>query len=650
MDLLKYITIAALLLISIGAQSKVKVPGLFSNNMVIQRDMPIKIWGWANPNEQIIVEFAGQQSQTITSEKGEWYVILEAISAGGPFQLVIKGEDEISFENVLIGDVWLCSGQSNMFWSVVQSDNSINEINQANYDKIRLLSVNQDYGNLKKQDIITEQWKVCNSENVVNFSAVAYFFGRDIFKDTNVPIGLIHSSWGGSIIEAWMSAESLSEFEEFKDEMAEIGKDSLYLEHKQELYKKNETAAWEAAFLNLEPGLNNKFELDTTFISHFIEQIELPAYWEDNGMLDYDGSVWFKKQIVLPDEFLGQDLWLNLGRIDDYDYTYVNRQKVGDSKYKGIVRKYKISKDLVEEGKVEILVCVLDNEIKGGFWGSEGMYLSIVGKDNNLRYSLEGDWQYKKGFEKTAENLHGSPRLPTPNHIPGYLYNAMIAPLIQYPIKGVIWYQGESNVSNPELYERLFPKMINDWRKDWKIDFPFLYVQLANYGLPNNFPENTNLAQLRNAQLKTLNVPNTAMVTTIDIGKALDIHPTNKQDVGARLALAAGKLAYGKDVVYSGPQYHSKETIGDSIIVSFIHIGQGLSTSNKYGYVNGFSVAGDNGEFYWAYAFIRNNKIIVFSKEVKRPKHVRYGWADNPGDLNLYNIDRLPAVPFSSEE
>jgi len=448
--------------------------------MVFQREAPVKIWGWASKGEAVTVSINGQSAKASVGKDGTWAVSLKPLPVGGPYQLTIKGKQtSYTFNNIMSGDIWVCSGQSNMEMPLAGWGKVLNyekEIEEANYPDIRLLVVYNKIAGTPQKDAEMSGWVECNPLSIPEFSAVGYFFGRELYKNLNIPVGLIDSNWGGTNVETWTTKETMNTMPQYTSQMAEV---------------------------------NN------------------------------------------PD------------------------------------------------------------------------FASRIGKD-------------VKG----------------PNQYPTLLYNAMISPLTFYPIKGAIWYQGESNASMGQRYKKLFPNMINDWRRVWnQPDMPFYFVQLANYKNPPDEPGASEWAELREAQHQTLSLPNTGEAVTIDIGEANDIHPKNKQDVGYRLAINALAKTYGKPFEYSGPEYKSFTKEGDKIILTFTHIGNGLKVKSRYGYVEGFAIAGADKKFYWAKAeLVGTDKVAVSSPEVKSPVAVRYGWADNPDDANLYNSDNLPASPFRTDD
>ena len=456
------------------AQAEVTLPKVFADHMVLQRGQEIPVWGQADPRERIEVAFQDKTYKTRADPAGKWQLKMAASEAGGPYVLTVKGKNTLTLKDVLVGDVWLLGGQSNMEWPMTQTNGSEDSIKSANYPEIRLFEVGRQVSIFPVQDVAEASWNVCTPETISNFSAVGYYFGKRLHQDLDVPIGLLDINWGGTVSEAWTSSEALASHPDFDDRIA--------------------------------------------------------AY----------------------------------------------------------------------------------------------------------RTSGEADFQ-------NAENKG-------PNGWPSSLYHGMLEPVIPFGIKGAIWYQGESNAPRAYQYREIFPLMIQDWRDQWgQGDFPFLWVQLANFKQPIEEPKDSDWAELREAQSMTLSLPNTGQAIIIDKGEANDIHPRDKWTVGERLAVAAKKVAYGMDVVYSGPTFKNMDVAGNKVRIIFDNLGSGLNIHDKYGYVKGFAVAGKDKVFHWANAYQDGNDIIVYSDKVSQPVAVRYGWADNPDDVNVYNAEGLPASPFRTD-
>jgi sialate O-acetylesterase len=618
----------------------VTLPFILSDNMVLQRDIPVNIWGWAKPGERVTVTVMEQKVSTKALPNGEWKVKINPLKSGGPFEITIAGKNTIVLKNILAGDVWVCGGQSNMEFPLSQSRNWQADKSATGNDQIRLFYVPKNMSNKPLQNTEEATWELCNEKTAAGFSAIGYYFGLNLNKQLEVPIGLINSNWGGTDIETWISLETMymdKDYASAIEKMRAANLDELAREAEQK------QQAWQKTVDQDDPGIKEKWYLPGTGTKDW-KVMKLPQLWEGAGLPGLDGVVWFRKEIILAAADAGKEAKLSLGPIDDSDETYVNGTLVGSTTNRyDLPREYMIKAGILKEGINLIAVKVIDTGGGGGIYGNEGqMQLDV----NGTRTALAGDWLYKVGLDLPSPQGSSSP-----NSYPSLLYNGMISPLINFPIKGVIWYQGENNAGNYVKYRSLFPAMIKDWRAKWNIgDFTFLFVQLANYMEPAPVPRESSWAGLREAQTKALSLPNTGMAVIIDIGEAKDIHPRDKDDVGYRLSQAAMKITYGYDLIYSGPMYKSMEINGNSITIDFTNTGTGLMAKDKYGYVKSFMIAGANRKFVWAKATITpDNKVVVSAEGVKDPVAVRYAWADNPDDANLYNKEGLPASPFRTD-
>jgi len=624
---------------------------LFSNNMVLQQQQDIPVWGTAEPGGEVVVKFDGKEKKGIVGDDGKWQVNLPPVSAGGPYQLIINGEQTQVIENVLVGEVWICSGQSNMEMAVSASwgqiDNDKDEVANANYPDIRLFIVDKKMAETPQENLESDGWKECSPESVPEFSAVAYFFGRHLQSELNVPIGLIETAWGGTLVEAWTSKKTLEQFPEFTDLVESLTLDTSTDEEKTAAIKKrsNEWPDKIEQILKDKGTFDNGFQ-NADFNTDKWKTMKLPTTWEQAG-LEYDGVVWFSKSVNIPKSWKGQDLVLSLGKINDYDITWFNGVKIGRGTDVSELREYKIPSSLVNTGANKIVVEVLDIGNNGGIYGP-AKKMNLSAKEDSI--SLVGNWKYN--MDPVQIDVSKLPEKPTVNsgaNRPTVLYNAMINPIIPYGIKGAIWYQGESNAERAYQYRTLFKSFINDWRREWNIgDFPFIFVQLANFKDVKEQPGDDSWAELREAQTMALELPNTGMAVTIDIGDAKDIHPKNKQDVGKRLALNALAKVYDKDIPFSGPMYASMKVEGNKINLKFTNTDGGLKIKNA-SELKGFAIAGADKKFVWAKAEIKGDEIIVWNAKIKKPVAVRYAWASNPV-CNLYNGAGLPASPFRTDD
>ena len=632
-----------LLLFSSVAFCRIRLPRLISDGMVLQKGDSAKIWGWAAADEKVTITFNGKTYSDTTSTDGKWAVTLSELKAGGPYKMEITGSNSITLKDILIGEVWVCSGQSNMDLPMSRVEERYEDvIANSNNPSIRRFFVSRRYNfNTPQEDLESGFWEPANPESVRNFTATGYFFAKALYEKYKVPIGLIHASVGGSPAEAWLSEDALKEFPSYL-ETAKKFKNSDYLNS---IEKKDKAVsdAWYSLLQQKDKGLakGQKPWFDPTYDASDWATMNVPGYWADGPLGNVNGVVWFRKEIDVPAAMTGKPARLLLGRVVDSDRTYVNGKFIGSVSYQYPPRKYDVPENLLKAGKNIIVVRVVNNIGRGGFIPDKPYQLSAAGHTIDLK----GPWKYK--LAATMDPLPGKTFIEWQ---PLGLYNGMIAPLLNYTIKGVIWYQGESNTGRPREYRKLFPSLIADWRRQWNLgDFPFLYVQLANYMQAKDQPSESNWAELREAQLQTLSVPNTAMAVAIDIGEWNDVHPLDKEDVGKRLALGAQKVAYRDEtVVYSGPIYQSMKIEGNRITLAFTHIGGGLIA--KGGELKEFAIAGVDKKFVWATAKIQGDKVVVWNDDVPNPIAVRYAWADNPEGANLYNKEGLPASPFRTDD
>jgi sialate O-acetylesterase len=628
------------LLVSHKMTANVTLPYILSDNMVLQRDVPVHIWGWADPGEKVSVAIHGQKVSVKAGINGEWMVKLQPLPAGGPYELAVKGKNTLVLKNILAGDVWVCSGQSNMEWPLMRSRNWTSDKNTVDQPNIRLFYVPKKI-NLKPMDNTLEaRWELCNDVSASGFSAIGYYFGKNLSDKLNVPIGLINSNWGGTDIETWMSLETLYGDKDYATQIGNMSAKGL-----DELQDEAEKSMrdWQRAVTLDDPGITGKWYAGDVRSADW-KTMKLPQAWEGAGLPNLDGVVWFTREFLVSETDAEKEVIISLGPIDDSDESYLNGVKIGKTEARyDLPRLYKVPAGVLKAGTNVITIKVIDTGGGGGLWGMDSqLYAEISGNKINLA----GDWHYRVAVDIPAPKATSSP-----NSFPSLLYNGMINPIVKFPIKGVIWYQGENNTGNFTKYRSLFPALIRDWRNKWNIgDFTFLYVQLANYMEASSTPQESTWAGLREAQTMTLSEPKTGMAVIIDIGEAKDIHPRNKDDVGYRLSLAALKVAYGRDIVYTGPLYKSMKIEGNNIILDFNGIGSGLVANDRYGYLKAFAVAGEDRKFVWAQAYITpDNKVVVSSDEVKAPIAVRYAWANNPDDANLYNAEGLPASPFRTD-
>ncbi|MFB6341640.1 sialate O-acetylesterase [Saccharicrinis sp. FJH62] len=615
---------------------EVKLPALISNGMVLQRDIPLTIWGWADPDEEVQIIFRDKSYATKADTHGKWSTELDASEAGGPYDMQIN---TITIHDILIGDVWLCGGQSNMELPLSRvTDLYATEIDRINISDIRIFRVPISYHFQEPQTRLPGgYWMKAVPAHIRSFSAVAYFFAAELQQRYHVPVGLVNIAVGGSPAEAWLSEENLKHYPEYA-EMLKICSNPSYVDSV-ESSDRNRRNVWFKKLNANDPGvaLWSEYGVDVSGWP----SISLPGYWNDKGLDLINGSVWFQKNFDVPDKLSGREATLRLGRIIDSDSAFLNGVFVGSVGYQYPPRIYKVPSGVLKSGRNELMVRVVCPSGKGGFVVDKPYKILI----DSLAVDLTGMWKYHPGAAMPPLNPQTFFR-----YKPAGLYNAMLFPVRDFEFKGVIWYQGESNTAKPDEYRQLFPDVIKDWRSTLNSsNLPFLYVQLANYGETSCCPTGSKWAELRDAQRRVLDLPKTGMAVTIDIGEWNDIHPLNKKEVGHRLALQANKVAYGDTgIISSGPLYEHMSVENNSIVLTFKSTGTGFNTNCR---LQGFEIAGSDGQFVVAEAdFVSQNSIKVWSNKIQHPQAVRYGWADNPASVNLYNLEGLPASPFTTAD
>lgn len=625
----------------------ITLPKLISDGMVLQREQAIRIWGWAAPQEKVSVKFRGHEATTITNAQGKWQINLPALPAGGPYDMEIHGENSIIINDILLGDVWFCSGQSNMELPISRVEPKYSaEIAVANDPFIRQFNVPLSYSfSSPADDVKIGTWKAVTPKQVLAFSAVGYFFAKELNKKLNIPIGIIKCAVGGSPIEAWLSEDVL---QKYPDQLAKthLYKDSSLVNS---IKKTDEEKIknWRDDLDSRDQGVLNKPKwYDTTYSFTAKRVADIPGNWDEQNLFadigvtkgKFNGSVWFKKEIEITDSRAIQHALLVLGRIVDSDEVYVNGTFVGSTGYQYPPRRYTIPNGVLKRGKNTIVIRVISQNGQGAF---------IADKDYKLKtpvgtIDLKGEWSYQVGCSAP----------PFPNDLvtfqyqPAGLFNGMASPIFQYNIKGILWYQGESNIERYQSYQALLGDLISEWRSKWNNPhLPFLYVQLPNYNPKQQEPEESQWASLREVQRQSLAIPNTGMAVAIDLGEWNDIHPLDKKNIAQRLALLAFKTAYHqRHVIAHGPTVSSWQVKHHEVILHFDTHGSALKAkaTNKS---LGFCLAGSDGKFVWAKSTIKGNSIILSNPSIQRPVWVRYAWADNPV-ADIYNIQGLPATPF----
>jgi len=623
-----------------------RLPSILGSHMVLQQNTLVNIWGWARPGASVKVNtgWNNLDFQTTADPSGKWILKVPTGTAGGPYEILVKADTSILLEDVLLGEVWICSGQSNMEFPLNRAGSATTELPHSLFPYIRLFTVEKRIASRPREDV-SGAWNRCTPRTAKDFSAVGYFFGKELHKELNVPVGLIHASWGGTPSQAWTSRETLQNFDFFQGELKEIYSVS---ESQMDLAKNardsiEDIIRVQGDFMNFENiGLRDGWMKPDLDDSDWTE-VPCPARWSSIagvGMLE--GVAWMRTRFVVPDNWTGKAMVIRLGPVDEMDVTYLNGRKIGSSmriENWDKERIYKIPGFLVTSGENQLAIRIVNTSEDGGIFGEPGqLEVSSQVEEGSEPVMLSGKWKFRVAYKFPKIPDLFDPKNST------VLFNGMIYPLKNMTIKGAIWYQGESNVAMPALYGEIFPAMIQDWRSAWgEGDFPFYYVQIApyDYGSDELGP------RLREAQFLTLSkVRNTGMVVTLDIGDPGNIHPSDKRDVGKRLALWALDRDYGKERVHSGPLYSSMEIEGRKIRLHFIHTGSGLEA--RGGQLNHFEIAGDDRVFLPARAVLEGTTVLVSNPSVDSPVAVRYGWSAT-AEPNLFNMEGLPATSFRTD-
>lgn len=646
--------IFCLLVCSALSQTIIKVAPLFGDNMVLQRQKPIKIWGESKSKKSFTINFNNETKQVKPGSNGNWEVVFKPLEAGGPYEMKFSGEEHFSFNNILIGDVWFCSGQSNMDWPAMAAFNGGYELKHATYPQIRDFHVEPEISSTPKETLSSGAWKICTPENTATFSAVAYFFARNIHLSEKIPIGIINASWGGTLIESWASAESIKDHPAFSEKIKTLAANRGTLNDFDTLLKKGsiENTKWVNQVRLLDSGYIQKW-YDPAYNTAGWKTMIAPGYWENQGLKDFDGVVWLRKKIEVSESLATHDLVINLEILSDYDETFFNGTPIGNVWWDYGRRIYRVPASVIKKGQNVITIRLLNKKNEGGFKSKNATDLYIrelVESDHPLIIPLSGEWLYKPSL-----SLASIPEQPkgTPNHsMPTSIYNCMVHPFKNLGLKGFLWYQGESNNAWAYRYRTLIAPFINGWRKQFNQgDLPFLYVQLSGYGGIKSEPTESSWAELRESQNAALSLPNTGMAVTWDIGNPFDVHPPNKQDVGYRLAKEAERLVYDKPNIETSPVYKSMVIEGNKIRISFKNVTKGLIPKN--GILKGFTIAGADKKFVFAQAIIQGNDVVVWNDYINNPVAVRFAWTESPLEsygANLYNADGFPASPFRTDD
>jgi sialate O-acetylesterase len=592
---------------------------------MLQREKDVKLWGYADAGQCVNISFLGHTYAIRSDDSGVWEVTLSRLPAGGPHELIIaSGSEQVLIRDVLVGDVWLCSGQSNMELMMQRVHGKYPEDMKADNPQIRQFKVPQEYDfHSPRKDYSSGRWVSLSPKTVGDFTAVGYFFAKALYARYGVPIGLLASAVGGTPIHAWMGRDLLSDFPEELEELRVCEDDSFVARIQAE--NKVRIEAFDRELEKLDVGLKEHW-YETDFDDSDWDERDLVAGFEND--LEMPGVIWMRKMVDVPETLAGKPATLYFGTVTDADFIYINGKLAGSTTYRYPPREYSI--DALPKGRCVVTLRLLSYYGSGGV--VENKLHAISCGEQTL--SLEGNWKYRRGA--VISPLHPARQF---SYTPTGLYNGMISPLTKLPIKGVIWYQGESDSGKPERYGEKFKLLVHGWRRHWG-EIPFLYVQLANY----KYPKGQFWPLLREQQRKSLKIPNTAMVVTIDVGEYNDLHPLNKEAVGQRLALAAFKYAYGEDIICSGPLIREAQTDGNTLVLFFEHAEGGLFSPNDP--LTGFEISGKDSKYVPAAAVINGSTVRLTCPTINRPQAARFGWANAPEDARLYNKEGLPASPF----
>jgi len=623
------------------AWSQLHLPAIFSDHMILQREKPVKIWGVANPGDPVLVAIGQVRTYTASDKKGKWLVILPSFAAGGPYTITVKTKNETKvFSDVLFGEVWLCSGQSNMEFKVRQAVNAKYEINRANNPLIRQVSIPKKLSFHPEEFVDSTQWIISSPQTTGEFSAVGYFFARDIFERLHVPVGLINDNWGGSQVESWISRDAMSGSDELKQygkQMPDNWDESntrIEKKFRDELSKRNGGNMPDAEESDV---LKNDYNFSKWMPS------AVPTVWDWVGLPAYRGEGYMAREIVLDSIQSATPSMLGLGLNDPRFTWYINGKQISKTADPNVI--ISLPANTWRTGRNVLLVVIGSEPVPdwqgvGIAGGNDQLYIDFDG----VKISLADDkWKMLPRLDKPHHYTHWM------NSEGAIIYNAMVHPIIPVSIRGALWYQGEANTDHAFEYGKTFPLMIESWRKEWNDEFPFLFVQLASFGSNESSNAGNTWAELREAQTKTLRLPRTGMSVTTDIGDPKDVHPKNKQEVGRRLAAIALNNVYGLSQTCAGPVYDSVSFSNGKAILFFTSIGKGLASNDRYGYLRGFEMAGADRKFYFARAFIQGSHVLVSADSVANPVAVRYGWSNAPEDINLFNADGFPASPFRTD-
>lgn len=640
---MKHLCFIVFLFVHTAVSGQVKFARLFSDHVVLQRQKPIPVWGWAKAGENVKVTLGKETVQGKADASGKWMVRFKPLEAGGPHVLTVDAKSgKATVNDILVGEVWLCSGQSNMEWNVASAKDYEIEKQNANFPQIRHFGVTHNVTLQPETDLQSGEWKIASAENVGGFTAIGFFFARELYQKLNVPIGILHSSWGGSQVEGWISKEAMLTDPELKT------------------YAENLPKTWEEADLMMDAKLKKalfkkdnftptaedekQYLIGNADFSTWVKTADPIGQWDWKGVMGFRGNAFMAKEVNIPADLVGKETTLSLAENDSPNQIYLNGKMIGQTAAKG-VRKMKIPANSWKTGKNQLVIA--HGNMVATPWFGPGM----MGNANDLfiesgttKISLAKDWLLMPSFAQKHNYAH------LMNNVGTSIYNAMIVPLLPFAIRGTLWYQGEANTGRAYQYRRTFPLMIQDWRKLWNDAFSFYWVQLSSFGKDEDSNKGSYWAELREAQNMTLSLPKTGMAVSTDVGNPDNIHPTNKQDVAHRLATQAFRNDYGQDIPYASPLYDKVQFTDGKATITFKHAENGLTAKDRYGYLKGFEIAREDKVFYYAKAEIKGNTVEVSHPKVSKPVAIRYAWSDAPIEANLFSTDGFPASAFRTDD
>jgi sialate O-acetylesterase len=640
---MKYFCILFLsLCLTIEAKGQLKTARLFSDHMVLQCNQSVPVWGWADKKASVKVSINGQTVSGKANTSGYWKIWLKAMPEGGPYELIVSSKKEkLVYSDVMLGEVWLCSGQSNMEFAMRNSIGYNNQKKIAAKQMVREFDVPKKVSTQPEQDLASGQWLKADTGTIGNFTAVGYYFAVKLAQRLHVTVGIIHDSWGGTEIEDWISRDAMMASPDMDSAAKALPTDMdgvkgrLDKNLKDYAYHKGPVVMYTADQLAAEPA---------SFFTNWAHGGSGPWMWQN--FYSYHGGGFMQKTIMIDSSYAKNSSFLKLGNSDADLAIYINGRQMKEIGKPGNYQ-VNIPAGVLKPGENSLLIDLQSEQKTPSFFGPgiSGDVFTLYFKVSDTTYSLLDNWHLMPNFNKP---YHYDIQ---PNNSAFMLYDGMVNPIIPYAMAGVLWYQGESNAGRAYQYRTALPLMISDWRQRWNRQFPFLFVQLPGYGGSQGSDKGSNWAELREAQTLTLKVPNTGMIVTTDLTDGTNLHPQNKADFGYRLAAKVLNMVYADTGYYDSPMYKSADFKDGYAMVTFMHVENGLMIKDKYGYLKGFELAGADHKFYYARAVIVDgDKVKVWCDKVPQPIAVRYAWTDAPIDADLFSKNGMPVNSFRSDD